>query len=702
MRFETVAVSGRASDMASGQLGQVWQRLRGLVGKAPEPPADAQLLERFTASQDMAAFEALVERYGPLVLGVCRRVLGNTHDAEDAFQATFLVFARRAGSIHSQGAVGSWLCGTAYRISLKAKTAIARRRDQERHAGNTMLKLNEKDEAAWKELKPVLDEELNRLPEKYRIPLVLCYLEGKSNEAAARELGWAPGSMSYRLAQARERLRERLVHRGVALTSALMGPALAAYAAAEVPAQLMAPTVKGALLFAAGKAVADLIPAQAVALADAVLQAAAMLKAVLAAVLGLCLLVALGGVGWLVFHGGAGSDPTDSGWAMDGSGSSVKATDPDPRIGIAFTDSQRFGISCLKLRDPIIAEKPKLLTRHERGNTSNVAVRIDGNEFIFGKVAGGAHWTKIKDKVYKELKVGERKWVSAMDYPDFKVRIVQAVEIVVGEQTRLYDTALVKYRIDNLDSKPHTVGLRAMVDTFIGGNDGVPFLIPPTDTKPAYLVDTLEVFEKGRVPEFVRALETGDLNDKNGTVAEMGLKLNGLEPIERMVICRWPEGHGGPEAKWEWPFQAMNDPPGKEPDSCVALYWGRQSVAPGGKRTMGYTYGLGRTADSTGEGPVPMRLLAGGSSRVGKVFTVTCYIRGAGAGQEVDLKLPAGMTLAPGQLATQKIAVQPGKDYAQVSWRVQADKIGNFTVAATWSGRVARQEIHVRESSMFD
>src|SRR5271165_1265333 len=143
---------GESHPMASGQLSQVWQRLRGLVGKpAPEPPADALLLERFVAGRDMAAFEALVQRYGPLVLGVCRRVLGNTHDAEDAFQATFLIFARRAGTIQSQGAVGSWLCGTAYRVSLKARAAIARRRDQERHAGSTMLKPKEKEEAAWKE-----------------------------------------------------------------------------------------------------------------------------------------------------------------------------------------------------------------------------------------------------------------------------------------------------------------------------------------------------------------------------------------------------------------------------------------------------------------------------------------------------------------------------------------------------------------------
>jgi hypothetical protein len=135
--------------MASGQLGQVWRRLRGLVGTpAAEPPADAHLLERFVAGRDMAAFEALAQRYGPLVLGVCRRVLGNTHDAEDAFQATFLIFARRAASIQSQGAVGSWLCGTAYRVSLKAKAGIARRRAQERNAGTTMVTPNKENEAA--------------------------------------------------------------------------------------------------------------------------------------------------------------------------------------------------------------------------------------------------------------------------------------------------------------------------------------------------------------------------------------------------------------------------------------------------------------------------------------------------------------------------------------------------------------------------
>lgn len=686
--------------MPSGQLGQVMRHLRRLVGKRPvEDLADGQLLEQFVARRDMAAFEALVQRYGPLVLGVCRRVLGDEHDAEDAFQATFLVFARRAGAIRSQGAVGSWLCGTAYRISLKAKAAAARRRAQEKRA-STMPKIDPESEAAWHELKPVLDEELNRLPEKYRIPLVLCYLEGKTNEVAARELGWAPGSMSYRLAQARERLRERLVRRGVALSTALIGPALAVHAVVDVPAALVAPTVKGAVLFAAGQTVAGIVTTHAVALAESILQAIHLFKVFLAALIGLFLLVLVGG-GFLLLSGKS-NDPFTDALALDTRPGLVQPTDPENRIAVQFADNQKFCISILKLKDPLNPEKPKRLMRDERGNTNNTCVRIDGNEYIFGRDGAGAHWLKHKGKVQKEVAVGDRKWVSIMDYEDTKVRVLQSVEIVVGEQTRLYDTALVRYRVENLDNKPHSVGLRAMLDTFIGANDGVPFLIPPTDKAPAYLLETMEVFDKDRVPPFLRALETGDLHDKNATVAEMGLKLKGLEPLDRLVVCRWPEDHGAGDARWEWQYQSMNEPAGKDKDSCVALYWNKVSLKPREQRAVGYTYGLGRTADGTGTDRVPMRLLVGGSSRVGKIFTITAYVKGARAGQKIALTLPGELAFAAGQAAEQIIELQADKEYAQVSWRVQAAKVGKFTVAAAWTGRNASQEVHVRESSIFD
>jgi RNA polymerase sigma-70 factor (ECF subfamily) len=170
------------------------------------------LLEWFVAGQDEEAFAALVRRYGPLVQGVCRRVLHDWDDAQDAFQATFLVLARKAASLAKPEALGNWLYGVAYRTAVKAKARAARRRETERQAAS-LPRPDPSLDRARHELREVLDEELSRLPEKYRAPLVLCYLEGKTNQEAARQLGCPAGSMSGRLARGRELLGERLAAR---------------------------------------------------------------------------------------------------------------------------------------------------------------------------------------------------------------------------------------------------------------------------------------------------------------------------------------------------------------------------------------------------------------------------------------------------------------------------------------------------------
>jgi RNA polymerase sigma-70 factor (ECF subfamily) len=210
-------------------------------------PTDRQLLDRFVQNRDGAAFEILVRRHGPMVLGVCRRVLTTVQDAEDAFQATFLVLARKAHSLDKPDLLANWLYGVAVRTARKAKARAARRSLLERQAFN-MAAANTQPEAPTGEEFQSLDEELQRLPDKYRLPLVLCYLEGLTNEQAARRLGWPSGSISYRLARGRELLRRRL-SRQQRLLPAMMFPALLAQTMTpeDVPGRLVLATVQAAV-----------------------------------------------------------------------------------------------------------------------------------------------------------------------------------------------------------------------------------------------------------------------------------------------------------------------------------------------------------------------------------------------------------------------------------------------------------------------
>jgi RNA polymerase sigma factor (sigma-70 family) len=291
--------------MAKGPLTNVLERIRSLVeprasGRAAAP-TDAELLGHFAARRDEAAFTELVRRHGGLVLGVCRRVLDDAHDAEDAFQATFLVLARKAGSIRKQTSVASWLFSVARRIAVKARTASARQRAREQEYFLLYREdlVDDVRDLVWRELRPVLDEELSRLPDKYRHPLVLCYLENKTNVEAARQLGWSKGTVSGRLARARELLRARLTRRGLALSGGVLATVLAELAqnaspcSAAVPTALSMSTVKAATLMAAGHAAAGAVSAPVAALVKGAVQAMFLTKIKLAT----ALLVTLGVLG---------------------------------------------------------------------------------------------------------------------------------------------------------------------------------------------------------------------------------------------------------------------------------------------------------------------------------------------------------------------------------------------------------------------
>jgi RNA polymerase sigma factor (sigma-70 family) len=260
--------------------------------------SDGTLLERFLSRQDGSAFALLVRRHGPMVLGVCRRLLGNVHDAEDAFQATFLVAVRRAGSVRPRELFGNWLYGVAYRTALEVRSRIARRRTKERQVDAMPQPPQPEAPADGDELRQLLDRELSRLPEKYRVPVVLCELEGRSRRAVAQHLGLPEGTLSSRLATARKRLARRLSRHGAVLSTGALAAVLADEASAGVPAGLTRLAIEGAIRIATGQAtLAAVASPHVVALTEGVLKAMLLTKLKVAGLFVLAVAALVAGAG---------------------------------------------------------------------------------------------------------------------------------------------------------------------------------------------------------------------------------------------------------------------------------------------------------------------------------------------------------------------------------------------------------------------
>jgi RNA polymerase sigma factor (sigma-70 family) len=234
---------------------------------------DGQLLECFVSRQEAAALEALVRRHGPMVWGVCRRILRNHHDAEDAFQATFLVLVRKAASVTPREMVGNWLYGVAQQTALKLRATGAKQRARERRVVDMRNPAVEEQDRS-DELQSVLDRELNRLPDKYRVAIVLCDLEGRTRKAAARQLGLPEGTLAGRLTRGRALLANRLARRGLPVTGGTLATLLCQKAAsASVPTSVLSSTIKAVTLVAAGKPLAKLVSVKVAVLAEGVLKA---------------------------------------------------------------------------------------------------------------------------------------------------------------------------------------------------------------------------------------------------------------------------------------------------------------------------------------------------------------------------------------------------------------------------------------------
>jgi hypothetical protein len=375
--------------------------------------------------------------------------------------------------------------------------------------------------------------------------------------------------------------------------------------------------------------------------------------------------------------------------------------EPSMRFGLVTTDGAR-----------------KRLTFEQRGYTNNTVVRLDGSEWIFGekpfRLVNGSYaglnlgrW-KERDLPLGNDRSGRRRLgrKSVWTYEDERVDVTQVVEIIPGQQSRLLDTCLVRYSIENRDIVPHRVGLRFLLDTFIGTNDGVPFTIPGKDR----LCDTMLEFNRPEeVPDFIQALERQSLTDP-GTVAQIQLKLGGqIEPPSRVTLGAWPN----PQLRdrdsrclqektlWEVPVLTMKSMrPG---DSAVAIYWNERELAPGQTRELGFSYGLGSVAG--GEGGGQLALTVGGSFVRGGQFTVTALVRDPSPGQTVTLTLPDGFQLQEGSL-TQPVPPLPVAATSRaspVTWKVKAGNEGRYSLRVQTNNGLAQSlPLTIRTSRIFD
>jgi RNA polymerase sigma factor (sigma-70 family) len=413
-------------------MGTATNRLRLVLGNLRssfDTLSDGQLLTRFVTARDEAAFAALVRRHGPMVLGVCRRVLQHLHDAEDVFQATFLVLARKAHAVVQREAISGWLYCVAYRTAQEARAMRARRRAKEwqvEHPPEPESPAGEPQD--WR---PMLDEELSRLPQKYQSPLVLCDLEARTRKEAACQLGIPEGTLSSRLAKARRMLAARLARRGVMLSAGALGAALAEGAvSAQVSGPLVADTAKVAVLVAAGQLAT--LAAPVAVLMKGVMQA--MLIAKLRLIVGLFVGAALiFGLGSVAYQMVGAQNPPAAGPA---------AAKPANELEALRKENELLKLNLLVVLEKVRAQEAELRALREK--KKEPVVRNVEAEFYYGlrqlavqeleakKAAAGTTTLSLEDAVHKlrgaTTDEGRREAADALD------RVVQRLRQELGQR----------------------------------------------------------------------------------------------------------------------------------------------------------------------------------------------------------------------------------------------------------------------------
>ena len=372
--------------MAVNPLLDFLRRIRAsdLVRKTP----DAELLARFVASHDEVAFAGLVQRHGPMVYRLCVRVLGNAPDSEDAFQAVFLVLARRASSVSRPELLGNWLYGVGYRTALKLRDATVRRQTRVMEKRDVDGR-NPADEAAQSELRHVLDHEVSRLPDRYRVPVVLHYLEGYTQAEVAKLLGCPCNTITTRLARACERLRGRLTRRGLALSGGGLAAALSEEASAAMPAALIDATVKAAMLFVAG---GSTLPSTVVFIAEGVIRAMFLTK-VKFALAGVVLLGAVVTAAGVLAHQGqtpgtaahlGAATPNDNANAASPAASASRRPDAKKNTAPMAAEVEKAALVQRRalVRGTVTFEAKSMMVRAGKAETSRGIIRVwfDGDK----------------------------------------------------------------------------------------------------------------------------------------------------------------------------------------------------------------------------------------------------------------------------------------------------------------------------------
>jgi hypothetical protein len=412
--------------------------------------------------------------------------------------------------------------------------------------------------------------------------------------------------------------------------------------------------------------------------------------------------------------------------------------DNEPRIEVRFHDGKkgddadralpdptmRFGLVMLREKDPRKLDKLKRLTFDEFGRSNNTVLLVDGSERILGEPRQRreqryGEWETLKaplqgDGTGRNGDGLESVWKLTPE----RIFVHQIVEVVGGEQSRLLDTCRVRYILENQDTREHRVGIRFMLDTFIGTNDGVPFTIPGKRD----LCDTrMEFSKKQDVPDFIQALEKDDLRNP-GTIAQIQFKLGSrVESPDRVTLGAWPHtrfrDYGIRKAHaqmtgWDVPvldirrLNELVEANGEraDPDSCVVMYWNPQPIGPGEKREAGFSYGLGTVSSGEG-GQNRLALTVGGRLVAHGEFTLTALVHDPQADEILTLTLPADFSLVDGK-ETQTVPPLPAESTqlnSPVTWKIKASGDGHYTLKVKSSkGATQTQTIRIRSKGVFD